>query len=834
MNPFAIALLERCRELAAERLTASVARGLDTLPASFYALLEQAYWPAEIQILTQARSRVEPHRRDIEQDFTRHFIALFDLNVAGGAVQRNVPRELALGDLKLIDDASINLQLALGKLGRKTMDEIDPEQLIGIESRIGELVTGRLLVGEGNPLSVETAMSALNLSCQVVSDDDAVRMVFVNGLQPYVAAGLREVFREVNELLIAEGVQPRIRYEVTRNPREQSSQETSPQGLAPPRPGQTGPPPQGGYAVQRGYPAQGPGQAWPPSQGGSARQDGYAAQEPAQGGPPAQGAFEPHQGGYSAQGQGAGAPLGQGGYSPQGRHPAQEQRPQGGRTFSQEGYPQQGQLPQEGGSAQSGSSPPWMQQQVAFAHGLLPHGMSVSQAMNLQELMSPQSGANVDIGAIAAMMLAAAPQRGLQGGARLLSNPNGVLFNPAMATPASASLVAELAVRQSGIAAQADLVAALRSMAARSDQPLDQLTGELVANMFVYIQGDQAVPQTVKTEMARLPVATFKAAVLDRSFFAKREHPLREFLEEVAQLAADPETDTRPGSQFVQELHDIVDWIVSQFGSDLEVFDTAREKLRESAEEAAAAQRRVLAERAAEFERAERLEAARAEAAVDVVARIDESVPEFVRTFLMEIWAELLVEAQIHSLAGPDSREVRLGVVEALSWSVAPKQAADVPHLASMLGKLVTDLQHGMQAAKLSKEARQQFLGDLMSKHTELVQEARSGKPPPARSPIDLTQTLQLPLPPRPLAIEAVKGLERGAVVELADETPPVRAKLAWISPRRSIYLFTSGNGHERHFRPDALIEGLQRGTVRLIDERHTLIDRALASLTVS
>jgi hypothetical protein len=73
-------------------------------------------------------------------------------------------------------------------------------------------------------------------------------------------------------------------------------------------------------------------------------------------------------------------------------------------------------------------------------------------------------------------------------------------------------------------------------------------------------------------------------------------------------------------------------------------------------------------------------------------------------------------------------------------------------------------------------------------------------------------------------------GLERGVVVEFADVEPPVRAKLAWISPKRTVYLFTARGAKARHISPSELAGALREGRARRLADSGTVIDRALAA----
>ena len=97
--------------------------------------------------------------------------------------------------------------------------------------------------------------------------------------------------------------------------------------------------------------------------------------------------------------------------------------------------------------------------------------------------------------------------------------------------------------------------------------------------VFDYILDDKSVPETVKGEISRMQIVAVKAAILDRTFFARRQHPMRQLLDRVAEVAADPDIATEEGSRFVLELRAMVDYIVHKFTDDLAIFTAALDTL---------------------------------------------------------------------------------------------------------------------------------------------------------------------------------------------------------------------------------------------------------------
>jgi hypothetical protein len=683
-------LFNRMRDVAASHIGAFLARGLDGLGGEFEAQQFASTSPGEKKILACAIELLPGARRRIESAFIQALASIADRKCSpAGAGGREEP--LSLDALTLVDDSAIELEIALGRLVRKTIEETDAEQYYGIEARVGEITAGRLVEGSSNPLGVETALEALKRACEAVPEDESVRMAIVNGLQPHVAAGLRQAYREINEQLAAAGIQPRLQYRVVRA------------------------------------------------------------------------------------------------------------RDVGTKTEAK-----------------------------------IPIGLAVSQTINLRDLLPVSTGSLVDIAAVIENMLAQ-PRESRRSGARILSNDKGMLYSAAVATPVDPVLVAALQKRQR-VPGPAP-VTALRELAPAAKHPLDRLTGDLMADVFEFMEADQALPTAVRAELARLPVAAFRAAMLDRTFFARPEHPLRRFLDEVSRVAADPETDASAAAPFVSTLRGVVDGLVRDFDCDLGVFETAGVDLAERAAAARAQEQVRLQEQIAALERAEREEATRERASAFIATRLGPETPGFVRRFLEGVWPTAVAVAEIEGRTGDDRVDRRLALVDDLLWSVETKQPPDVPRLVRLLPRLVPALGRGMDDAATDASVRQAFLDELMRTHTAMLQTARSAKasaapapaPRPALAP-DVTLPYSAGMAPTTAASPAL--ITRGRVVELRSASGAQRAKLSWVSPQGQTYVFTSNQAGARSFTREQLVRGLECGSVRLVETEPTAIERALAAVS--
>ncbi|HTO46575.1 MAG TPA: DUF1631 family protein [Burkholderiales bacterium] len=495
--------------------------------------------------------------------------------------------------------------------------------------------------------------------------------------------------------------------------------------------------------------------------------------------------------------------------------------------------------------------------------------LAASQAMNLAQLMGGAQGAaamtqsqlmNLGQNALAmsgALDLSALLAGVMNGGAaraqvtRMLADPSRYAMEATLtSTPASPALMTSLSALQSAAmpaeGGAFDFMSALGDQVRAQSNPLDQLTIELVTMVFDYILDDKNVPETVKGEISRLQIVAVKAAILDRTFFARRQHPMRQLLDRVAEVAADPDIATEEGTRFILELRAMVDYIVHQFTDDLAIFTAALDTLEQMVEENRETRQQELAPTTSELARKEEAEIAHATALAEIKRRVTRKTPAFVRDFLYQWWTKTLVDAYMKEREGDDSWTHRLGVVDALVWSVSPLRTGEIQQLASMLPTLMRSLLRGMNAIEMAADARHGLFNQLMQAHTASINAAKAqskGQTVPTAADVARIEDAPVsePLPPEEPAeappetddyhVHTAMALERGAVIEFMDGAAAVRAKLSWVSPKQTILLFTSSAGGARKLAPKAFAELLRQQKARVIEVSEALMDRVVHAM---
>lgn len=399
--------------------------------------------------------------------------------------------------------------------------------------------------------------------------------------------------------------------------------------------------------------------------------------------------------------------------------------------------------------------------------------------------------------------------------------------------------------------AAAPLVTELLDQARSKGSSLDQLTVEIVSLVFDYIYADRRLPDPVKQQLLRLQVVAVKAALLDRSFFARRQHPMRRLIDRVTDLATDPDADYGPGSTLVSGVADIVDWILGNFDDDLGVFDGAMARFDALAHSEGERRAARLLELTRQAERMEALAVAQEEASAEIALRIDPVTPAFVREFLYKWWSLALAHARISGECGGASWTQALQSAEMLIWSVAPKMPEDIARLASLLPRMIGPMLKSLKAVGIADDERQRFFDELLRWHTRAIQDAKIGagrSMPSAQSAIRIGDDGVAHFDPsvveasqgatrrqgagqRPAENADVDALRRGDLLEFADEAGSTQTvSIAWISPTRKLFVLSRFPDFGRSLDRATLVSWFATGRASRVAP-HSAVDSAIDAI---
>ncbi len=402
-------------------------------------------------------------------------------------------------------------------------------------------------------------------------------------------------------------------------------------------------------------------------------------------------------------------------------------------------------------------------------------------------------------------------------------------------------------------------------LGAKANQ-LESMIIEMVAMLFDFIFETRDLPDGIKALLARLQIPVLKAAMLDSAFFARKQHPSRLLVNELAHAGLGWATIMGPEDPLYKTIVHIVHQILDHFSDDLTIFDEQRATLATFlAEEEKAAEANIQFT-ADEINQTDRRQIAAVVAKGEIEKRIlAYPVPNFLAAFLRQNWQGALEHVYLRE--GEESESWGSGVttLEDLVWSVQPKKSPeDRRHLVALLPSLLKRLSAGMQSQGWPAPGRESFMSNLVEAHAAAVKPAMAAAASPTAAVAEaakvqaemakaagdqalaakaealveaMTQAEPEPVvPPHELVdddyLEIARSLERGMWIEFeADDGQLAFAKLAWVSPLRGTYLFTNRQGQKAlSMNAEELAVRFRADRARLV-EAEPLIDRAFSNM---
>lgn len=474
--------------------------------------------------------------------------------------------------------------------------------------------------------------------------------------------------------------------------------------------------------------------------------------------------------------------------------------------------------------------------------------------------------------------LPALPAGGAPGGAAVLIDPG--LLN-ALNEIQKLGAIAMSAVQMGRPAPDAAInVAQLRGkLTETASRQVDKLTIEIVGLLFDRINQDKHVPEEIKHLIQRLQFPLIKVALTDPELFVSPQHPARLLLDRIASTSIGWTSAGEDNQRYLAEVQKAVHAVLAATDDGLGAFDKALaafeqyladEKTRD--DDPVTRAKRALAE-------AESREVMAINATIQVRSAFDGvQIESYLREFLLETWVRVLVAASLREKDRPGQVQRYLRIVPDLVWSVQPKiNPEDRKRLVSVIPPVLATLREGVALIDWPQPKMQEFFSKLMNSHALAVKalELAHGSPGTAFEPSTLSIKLDgirfdaepgpaaegaalrvsddvvrhviaekhvpvnhLTLPPEAAAPTAgpddaqlddiIAHWKRGDWFNLRIGDVTERVRLRWISPRRTLYLFTPADGRQAHsLSPQTLRGYLRSGRMQPV-ESVPLFERAV------
>jgi hypothetical protein len=393
----------------------------------------------------------------------------------------------------------------------------------------------------------------------------------------------------------------------------------------------------------------------------------------------------------------------------------------------------------------------------------------------------------------------------------------------------------------------------------------DEDTIDLVGMLFEYILRDRNLPAQMQAVLGRLQIPYLKVALLDKHLFAQKAHPARQLLDVMAQASMGWSEESDRDRRLFDKVNTTVEHILKDFDEDLDIFDKARvdfEGFLDSNKKRA----ELAEQRAAEATRGrEKLHAARRTAAREILKRVEgRQLPDIVHNVLTRPWANFLVLTLLRQ--GEDSNEWRqaLRFADEFAWSAEPKTSdVEKTRLKGILPVLEKSLRHGLATVAYHENDVKQLMHELntfyrgvlaTTDHAPVIAAAdvaaspapdTAGKAAATAAALDspVEEEIQLRAEAARSPAEAViddeedclkqaKDMKVGMWVEFTDANgAKERAKLSWISPISSKFLFVNRKGLKvSDMTAQQLAVQIRAGQAVVLEEV-PLFDRALDAI---
>lgn len=387
-------------------------------------------------------------------------------------------------------------------------------------------------------------------------------------------------------------------------------------------------------------------------------------------------------------------------------------------------------------------------------------------------------------------------------------------------------------------------LARLRSgMAPGALSRVDETTIDLLSQVFDAVFQDPHIPQEIKELIGFLQMPVLKAALVDQEFFYSDAHPARQLIDLLARTGIGWDRSKGTDDPLYRTMKLGIDRVRHDDGSDQgQQFAAALGELESyiRSEESAAAS--ALSTPITQALQAEKIRIAGRSARNDVAVRIRTGeVTAFVEAFLESRWITVLTLAHSISDEKPDVLTNAIRTMDDLLWSIKPKLDAEQRReLIARLPMILAMLNKWLNVIKWDDADRLRFFADLAECHASIV-----------RAPIDLSPERQVeiavevarkaaerrldlearepPEAPPDQFVATVEQLQRGAWLAFVQASGELRqVRLAWVSPLRTLYIFTNGQREEAFSMPADELALQFRETRVSVLAQDGMVERAL------
>lgn len=399
---------------------------------------------------------------------------------------------------------------------------------------------------------------------------------------------------------------------------------------------------------------------------------------------------------------------------------------------------------------------------------------------------------------------------------------------------------------------------------------------DMVAMVFDFILDDRNLCDPIKALIARLQIPIVKVAILDKSFFAKKNHPARVLLNQLAQAGVGLDiADSSSENPIFRKIEEVVGRILHDFDQDIGFVTALLEDFTAFLEKDV--QRSQLAEDRTRqtTQSKEQLNLAKRKVAYEISVRLTgKNIPTAAQSFLFNAWKDVLVLAYLRRERDPTDWKNALATMDQLIRSVIPPvDASGRQDLVQTIPPMLRTIRDSLEAISFDPHQTEELLKDLESCHlvclrvtpgvehvqkeqsevtikdpdlAEAIREVRCNLPDIDDISVEEMElngmaeeiVLESLQPKSGIGVdtffERASAMRVGEWIEFTDEYKNAsRAKLSWKSQVTGLYVFVNRKGVKvAEMKVNDLATRLRLGAANIIEGTTVpLMDRALSAL---
>ncbi len=410
----------------------------------------------------------------------------------------------------------------------------------------------------------------------------------------------------------------------------------------------------------------------------------------------------------------------------------------------------------------------------------------------------------------------------------------------------------------------------------QSDRTVDKLTIEIVGMLFDQIMRDEQVPSEIKAILSRLQIPVLKSALLDAAFFSSGAHPARRLIDRFASAAVGWEPYGDENERFRAEVERLVDLLLHKFEGDSTLFDQALSQFEAFLSDIGPRETDPIARAKRALEEAEKREILTINTTIQVRRAFERiHLEPYLREFLLGPWVQVLVQASLRDDQTKGFSKSFREVIHEIVWSVQPKATVEERRrLVEMIPVITRVVRDGLKLIRMSQHDQEEFLQKLMGAHafavkptdqaTYIKNALQSSEVRAKIESLQLTSSFPLNTVPGGMRMQTQEVLRAAADHQVELTVPPalteagtidrtqearmdqelanwtrgswfelwhagafIKVRLRWISPLRTMFLFSSGSESRPHvLSPELIRSYLRRDYIRPL-ERAPLMERA-------